>query len=173
VPLPAVLSQKPILERDHVLGGRLPTSTDLPKLPYTLQVFKEAMRLYPPVYLIGRQTTHLLELGGYRLPIGTLVVVSPYTMHRKPEYFREPECFNPDRFLPKAEQCLPSHAYIPFSAGARICIGNRLALMEGMLILATLSQRVILQLVHGQHIVPEPLITLRPRNGIKIVIQRR
>jgi cytochrome P450 len=131
------------------------------------------MRLYPPVYLLGRQTTHPLELGGYHLPAGTLVVVSPYAMHRRSDYFPEPDRFDPDRFTPEAEQHLPPYAYIPFSVGPRICIGNRLALLEGQIILATLSQRIFFQLLDGQRIIPEPLITLRQRNGLRVIVRYR
>lgn len=169
----SVIYERLLAEVDCVVGDRLPTFSDLPKLSYTLQVFKEAMRLYPPVYLMGRQTTRPLELGGYHLPAGTLVAISPYVLHRRPDYFPDPECFDPDRFKPEAEQCLPTLAYIPFSAGPRICIGNRLALLEGPLILAMLSQSVVFQLVDGQHIIPEPLITLRPRNGLKVIVRYR
>jgi cytochrome P450 len=160
-------------EGDHVLGGRLATFGDFPRLSYAQQIFNEAMRLYPPVYLLGRQTAHPLELGGYHLPAGTLVAISPYAMHRRPDYFPNPESFDPDRFAPGAEQRLPPHTYIPFSAGQRICIGNRLALLEGPLILTTLGQRVIFQLTEGQSIVPDPLITLRPRNGLKVNVRHR
>lgn len=160
-------------EGNHVLESRSPEFCDLPQLPYALQVFKEAMRLYPPVYLVGRQVARPLKLGGYLLPPGTLVVISPYALHRRPDYFPEPERFDPHRFSPEAEQHLPAHAYLPFSAGPRICIGTRLALMEGPLILATLCQRVVFELAGGQIIVPEPLITLRPRNGVEVIIRHR
>ena len=174
-----LLTQHPVIykrlstEGDCIIDGKLPTFSDHLHLSYALQVFKEAMRLYPPVYLLGRQTTHPLELGGYHLPAGTLVVVSPYTMHRRSNYFPEPERFDPDRFLPEAEQHLPPHAYIPFSVGPRICIGNRLALLEGQIILAILSQRIVFHLLKDQHIIPEPLITLRPRNGLKVIVRHR
>jgi cytochrome P450 len=169
---PAVY-QRLQIEGYDFLHERQATFNDLSQLSYTLQVFKEAMRLYPPVYIFGRQTIHSMELGGYHLPGRTLIVISPYVLHRRPDYFPEPERFDPDRFMPEVEQRLPPYAYIPFSVGPRICVGNKLALLEGVLILATLSQHVIFQLVNRQQIIPEPLITLRPRNGLKVIVRYR
>lgn len=160
-------------EVDHVLEGRTPTFTDLVNLPYTLQVFKESLRLYPSVYLIGRQAICSLEINGYHLPEGTVALISPYVIHRRPEYFPSPEQFNPERFTSVEERSRPRYTYIPFGIGPRNCIGNQFALMEGHLILATLIQRVIFELAAKQRVEPEPLITLRPRGGIKMIIRRR
>ncbi|HCP73218.1 MAG TPA: cytochrome P450, partial [Ktedonobacter sp.] len=102
-----------------------------------------------------------------------IILVSPYAIHRNPDYFPDPERFDPARFTPEAEQRLPRHAYIPFGGGPRICIGNHFALMEGHLVLATLAQRVCFSLLPGQHIEPEPLITLRPNGSIKMKVTRR
>src|SRR5438067_3280752 len=101
-------------EVDRVLGGRPPTFADLAGLPYTLQVFKESMRLYPPAYGFARQAVRPVTIGNYHLAAGTLIAISPYAMHRRPDYFPEPERFDPERFTPEAEQRLPRHAYIPF-----------------------------------------------------------
>lgn len=150
-------------ELERVLAGRTPTFADLPNLPYTLQVFKEAMRLYPPAYVIGRYAIRDVDLREHRLPAGTWLIISPYTIHRRRDYFPNPERFEPERFAPEAEKRLPRSAYIPFGGGPRICIGNHFAMMEGQIILATLGQRLRLDLVPGQRIAPEPLITLRPR----------
>jgi cytochrome P450 len=160
-------------EVDEVLMGRTPTFADLSNLPYTLRVLKEAMRLYPPAPAIGRQAVRPVEIGGYHLPARTLTIVSPYALHRRADYFADPEHFNPDRWTPEMEVRLPRHAYLPFGGGPRICIGNHFAMMEGQIILATLAQRVIFNLVPGQRIKPEPLLTLRPRDGINMIVQRR
>ena len=157
-------------EVDRVLGGRLPAFADLPKLPYTLQVLKESMRLYPPAYGFARQAVRPVTIGNYHLAAGTLIAISPYAMHRRPDYFPEPERFEPERFTPEAEQRLPRHAYIPFGGGQRICIGNSFALMEGHLVLATLAQHVNFALVPGQRVELEPIVTLRPKNGIKMKV---
>jgi cytochrome P450 len=160
-------------EVDQVLAGRTPTAADLPQLPYTLQVFKEAMRLYPPVHSIARQVARPFDLGAYHLSVGTIVAVSFYVLHRRPDYFPDPERFDPERFTPQAEKNLPRYAYMPFSIGPRLCIGNHFAMMEGHLLLTALAQRVTFKLVPDQKIIPEPLITLRPRDGIQMVVQRR
>jgi len=160
-------------EVDSVLRGRPPTFADLPNLPYTLQVLKESMRLYPPAYGYARQAVRPVTIGGYDLPAGMIVLISPYAMHRRPDYFPDPERFDPARFTPEAEQRLPRYAYIPFGGGPRICIGNHFALMESHLVLATLAQRVTFELLPGQHIEPEPMITLRPKPGIKMRVTHR
>ena len=160
-------------EVDRVLRGRLPTFADLPDLPYTLQVLKESMRLYPPAFAFGRVAIRPVTIGGFEIPTGTIILVSQYAIHRRPQYFPDPERFDPGRFTLEAEQRLPRYAYIPFGGGPRICIGNHFALMEGHLVLATLAQRVCFSLVAGQRIEPEPLVTLRPRYGIRMRVQRR
>ncbi len=160
-------------EVDAALGGRTPEMADLPRLPYTLQVLKEAMRLYPPAFVFGRQATRPVRIGDYDLPTGTIVMVSPFALHRRPDFFPEPERFNPKRFAPEAEALLPRYSYLPFGGGPRICIGNHFAMMEGHLALAALAQRVRLELLPGQRIQPEPLVTLRPRGGIKMRVSRR
>lgn len=163
-------------EVDAVLQGRTPTYADLAQLPYCLQVFKETMRLYPPAYAISRAPLHDVDINGYIARKGKdIVFVSPYTMHRRPDYFPEPEVFDPERFTLENEKKLPRYAYIPFGAGPRICIGNHFAMMEGHLLLATLAQRVTFELVPNQHIIPDPLktVTIRPRNGINMVVHRR
>ncbi|HEX9067410.1 MAG TPA: cytochrome P450 [Ktedonobacterales bacterium] len=160
-------------EVDAVLAGRTPTHADLASLPYSLQVFKEALRIYPPAYLTGRVTVREVEIEGYTLPVDTVVLVSPYTMHRRPDLFPEPERFDPERFSAENEAKLPKHAFIPFGGGPRICIGNHFALMEGQILLATLAQRVRFDLAPGQEVEPEPLITLRPKHGIQMRVTRR
>src|SRR5205085_483335 len=133
---------------------------------------KEAMRLYPPAYMTGRKTLRPLDLGGYQFPSGTTLVISPYTLHRRAEYFPDPERFDPERFTPEREAQLSRGAYVPFGAGPRVCIGNHFALMEAQVILATLAQYVSFELAPGQQVVPEPLITLRPRGGLRMIVRR-
>jgi cytochrome P450 len=167
--------QKVQEEVDSVLQGRTPTYDDLSRLPYCLQVFKEAMRLYPPVYLTSRGALRDVEIDGYHIPKGRVVLLAPYTLHRREEYFPEPEKFDPERFTPEREKQLPRYAYLPFGAGPRICIGMYFAMMEGHLLLATLAQRVNFSLVPGQTIVPDPVhnLALRPMGEVKVLVKRR
>ncbi len=160
-------------EIDHVLAGRAPALADLPNLPYTLQVLKEAMRMYPPAYILGRVAIRPVDLGDYQLAAGTIIDFSPYIMHRRPDIYPEPERFVPERWTPEFERSLPRHAYMPFGAGPRICIGNHFAMMEGHFLLAALAQRITFELAPGQRIAPEPMITLRPKDGIKMIVRRR
>jgi cytochrome P450 len=160
-------------EVDAALGGRPPTYADLPRLPYALQVFKEALRLYPPAYVLSRVALRDVEVGGHPVKKGMTVMMAPYAMHRRADLYPTPTRFDPDRFTPENEARLPRHAYMPFGAGPRICIGNHFALMEGQLILAALAQRVNLELVPGQRVVPEPKVTPRPRDDIRMTVRRR
>ncbi len=162
-------------EVDSVLQGRTPTYTDLSRLPYCLQVFKEAMRLYPPVYAISRSALCDIEIDGYRVPKDWVVLLAPYTLHRREEYFPHPETFDPEHFAPEREKQLPRYAYMPFGAGPRICIGMHFAMMEGHLLLATLAQRVHFSLLPGQTIVPDPVhnLALRPSGKVNVVVKRR
>jgi cytochrome P450 len=160
-------------EATTVLGGRPATASDLPRLGFALQVFKETLRLYPPAYLTSRQATCDVELGGQTIPAGIDVLANIYGMQRRADYFPEPDRFVPERFEASAEKKIPKGAYIPFGAGARICIGNSFALMEGQLILATLAQRVELTLDTTQPIAAEPLVTLRPRGGVPMRVAKR
>lgn len=174
-----LLSQHPeVYERlqaevDQVLQGRTPTFGDLPNLPYALQVFKEALRLYPPVYMFTRQATRDTTLGGHHLPAGSFLIFSPYSIHRRPDYFPDPDTFNPDRFAPGNESQVPKYAYMPFGAGPRICIGNHYALLSGHMIITTLTQHITFTFVEGQRIETAPMVTLRPRNGMCMYVNRR
>lgn len=168
-----LLSKHPGVERKlraevlQVLQGREPTTADVPKLPYLGRVLKEVLRLYPPAWIIGRRITEDLVLDGWNFPAKTIVMISAYVLHRLPESFHNPEGFDPDRWLD--EEKLPRGAYMPFSMGARKCIGESFAQLEAALILATMLPRVQLSLVPGQTIDPEPMITIRPRGGLKMV----
>jgi len=167
--------QKLLQEVDTVLQGRTPTYANLAHLPYSLQVFKEALRMYPPAYAMARVALHDLEIDGYPVRERQTVVIPMYAIHRRPDYYPNPEVFRPERFASENEKALPRYAYMPFGAGPRICIGNHFAMMEGHLLLATLAQRVSFELLPGQHIEPDPTktITIRPKYGIKMVVRRR
>ncbi len=167
--------QKVQEEVDRVLQGRTPTYADLARLPYCLQVFKEAMRLYPPAYAFSRRAIHDVEIDGYHVPKGRVVLIAPYTLHRREEYFPAPGQFDPERFTPEREKQLPRYAYLPFGAGPRICIGMYFAMMEGHLLLATFAQRASFSLVPGQTIEPDPVhhLALRPTGEVNVMVKRR
>lgn len=160
-------------EGERVLQGRPPGSADLPDLPYTLQVFQETLRLYPPVYAFTRQTVAPVHLGGYLIPQGSSVVISPYTLHRRASLFPDPLRFEPERFEARYRQSSERYAYLPFSAGPRICLGMNLALLESHLILATLSQLLTFEFVGTAPLAPEPLLTLRPAGTVLMRVRRR
>ncbi|MDH5555816.1 MAG: cytochrome P450 [Alphaproteobacteria bacterium] len=160
-------------EVDRVLGGRDPRAADLPSLQYTGMVFEESMRLYPPVWTISRVATRDDEIAGVKIPKGTTVMLSPYAMHRNPEFWPEPEKFDPERFHPDEVAKRPRHAYFPFGGGPRVCLGNRFAMMEAKIMIAKVIQRYRLSVLPGQDIVAEPMITLRPRDGIAMALERR
>lgn len=160
-------------ESAEVLEGRAPTYEDLEKLPYALQVFKEALRLFPPAYLAGRETLEAVELGGYEIPPKTTVFVSIYGMHRRPDLFPDPERFDPDRFLPEAEKARPRGAYIPFSDGPRICIGNHFALLEGQIVLSYVGQHLAFTEIPDEPIEAIPTITMRAKGKPRLRVTRR
>ena len=174
-----LLSQNPDAEAtlhaelDRVLGGRAPSTADLPHLPYARRVLAESMRLYPPAWLIGRRAINACQIADYDVPPRAIIFMSPFVMHRDARFFPDPLTFNPDRWTPAFEATLPKFAYFPFGGGARQCIGEQFAWMEGVLVLATIAQRWRLQLVRGQRIVPQPLVTLRAKYGVKMVATRR
>ncbi|MDX1615313.1 MAG: cytochrome P450 [Candidatus Promineifilaceae bacterium] len=158
-------------ELKQVLNGRLPTVRDLPALPYTAMVLKESMRLYPPAYMIARWSMNEDLVGGYRVKGGSGVNLSPYLTHRLPEFWPDPERFVPDRFTEEAEAQRPRFAYIPFGGGPRQCIGNDFAMTEATLILAMVAQSFELELIDDRSVEIEPLITLRPKNGLPMIVR--
>jgi cytochrome P450 len=161
-------------EVDSVLGARTATTDDLPSLPFTLQVLKEAMRLYPPAYIVGRAATRDVTIGGARVKRGQPLLVNVAGIHRRAEAFPDPDRFDPDRFAPDREKALAALSYLPFGAGPRVCIGNHFALMEGHLLLATLTRSLRFDLLSSVPIATEPLVTLRPRGGVPVrVVSRR
>ncbi len=175
----ALLHQNPEAERklhaelDAVLGGRLPTVEDVPRLVYTRRVLDETLRLYPPLYMVSRKVLETDTVCGYQVLGGSSVDMSPYATHRLPEYWPDPERFEPDRFTPEQVATRPRYAYFPFLGGPRQCIGNAFALMEGTLVLATLAQRHRPRMVEGYTPTPEPLITLRPAGELPVHITAR
>jgi cytochrome P450 len=172
---PAVY-QKLQQEVDSTLQGRAPTHADLARLPYCSQVFKEVIRLYPPAPMIRRETQDGIELDGCPVPKGATITMSPYLMHRKPEFYPDPERFDPDRFLPEREKLLPRYAFMPFGGGSRICIGNHFVMMEGPLLIATLAQRLTFTLIPDQ---PAPTFDLEhglalvPHGKIEVRVNKR
>jgi cytochrome P450 len=156
-----------------VLRGRSPTVDDVPRLRFTEQVVSEALRLYPPAYAIGRQALADCEIGGYHVPAGTTVYVSPWVMHRDPRWFDDPQAFRPERWAGSLAKELPRFAYMPFGGGARICIGNRFAMMEAVLILATVARQFRLERQSGRPVEPKPSITLRPGGGVWVRLVSR
>lgn len=161
-------------EVDVVLeGGRRASPEDFGRLVYTRQVMEEAMRLYPPAWMIARAPVADTTLGGYFLPAGSLVFLPPWVVHRHPDHWENPERFDPDRFAPGADAGRHRYAYFPFGGGPRQCIGNNFALMEATLILATIARDVRLDLVSDSPIEPEPQITLRPNPGVRVIASRR
>ena len=160
-------------ELDVVLNGRPPVFDDLERLIYTRMTIEETMRLYPPAWGFSRRALAADEIGGYHLPPGWLVFVIPWVMHRHPKYWDDPERFDPERFNAARSAARPKFVYLPFGAGPRQCIGNHFAMAEAQIILATLIQRYRLHLAPGQHVVPRPLITLRPRDGVVMRVEAR
>ena len=169
------VEEKLVEEIQRVLGGRAPTASVLPRLTYTEMVLREAMRLYPPVWVIGRRALAPFRLGNYELPAETNVVMSQLITHRDAKYFPEPERFDPDRWRPNDPRnlSLPRFAYFPFGGGPRVCIGAGFSMMEAVLLLATIAQNFKLTLVPGQTIEKLPSVTLRPKSGIRVILHRR
>jgi cytochrome P450 len=167
--------EKLIEELRRVLDGRVPTPADLPRLIYTDMVLRESMRLYPPVWVIGRRALAPFRLGEYELPADTNVLISQLIMHKDPRYFREPEQFDPDRWSAGDQRgvALPRFAYFPFGGGPRVCIGAGFAMMEAVLLLATIAQHFRMQIAPGQNVKTQQSVTLRPKNGIPVTLQRR
>ena len=169
-----LLSQHPQVEQNlhqelsDVLGGRTPQLEDLQRLPYTDKVVKESMRLYPPAWSLARAAVKEMEIGGYVLPVGANVVMSPWIMHRDPRFFTRPEQFDPDRWTAGATQHLPRFAYFPFGGGPRLCIGASFAMMEANLLLAAIAQRFQLRMLPDHPVAALPSITLRPRHGMRM-----
>jgi cytochrome P450 len=174
-----LLSQNPECERrfheeiDRELQGRLPAYEDVPRLRYVEMVMAESMRLYPPAWAMGRYALNDFQLGEFFLPAKTTVLMSQFITHRDPRFFPDPLRFDPERFAPEAKARRAKFTYFPFGAGFRQCIGESFAWMEGVLLLATLGQKWKLRLVSDHPVEPEPLITLRPKYGMRMSLEAR
>ncbi|NGO06298.1 cytochrome P450 [Streptomyces sp. HC44] len=161
-------------EVDRVLGDRLPRFEDLPKLTYTRMVVDETLRLYSPAYQFMRRASQDDEIGGYRIPAGSNMLINSYLLHRHPDFWDEPERFAPERFSPEETAGRPKHAYIPFGSGHRICIGKHFALAELILVLTTIARghRLVMP-ADAPEVHPDPLITLHPKGGVHLRLERR
>jgi cytochrome P450 len=174
-----LLSENPVAEKRlheelrDVLGNKPPDVSDLVRLPYLLAVVNEALRLYPPAYILARTSIAPCTIGGYDFPTDSTIIMSQWIMQRDARYFKDPEAFRPERWLDGLEDRLPKGAYFPFGDGPRRCIGQNFALMETALATASVAQKFSFQLVPGHPIVPEPLVTLRPKYGIRMTIHKR
>jgi cytochrome P450 len=174
-----LLSQNPDAETklheelETVLAGRAPTFDDLSRLRYTENVFAESLRLYPPAWAMGRYALNDFSLGEYYLPARTTVLMSQFVSHRDPRFFPDPLRFDPERFSAEGRAGRAKFTYFPFGAGPRQCIGESFAWMEGVLILATLAQKWKLRLAANHRVEPQPLITLRPKYGMQMLIEKR
>jgi len=160
-------------ELDEVLRGRPATVADLPRLKYTEMIAKESMRLYPPAFGLGREAIEECEIGGYRIPAKSQVFTFQWAMHRDPRYFAEPDQFRPERWTEEFTDALPKYAYFPFGGGPRACIGNYFAMMEIVLVLATLGQQFKFPLAPDHQVSLMPAMSLRPKDGIKVVVEKR
>lgn len=167
-----LISQHPAVEEElcaevvTVLGGRTPTIADIPQLGCTKRIIQEAMRLYPPIWIIERRVVEEDRIGGYTIPAGSAVVISPYALHRHPAFWKEPEKFDPSRF-----KSPPPAAYIPFGAGPRFCIGNEFAMLEAHLITVMVLQKFKFRLLESHSVEPQPDITLRAKYGMKMTLE--
>jgi cytochrome P450 len=174
-----LLARHPEVERrlhaevDHVLGGRRATLSDVPRLVYTKMIVSETLRLYPPVWLLPRKAINTDRFARHLIPANSDVLISVYTIHRHPKFWDDAERFDPERFAPDKGSERDSCAYLPFGAGPRTCLGSRFGLMEVMLMVATIAQRFSLRLADDQEVEPEASLTLHPRHGLPMSLQRR
>jgi cytochrome P450 len=174
-----LLAQHPAVEaRLHaeladVLGGRVPTVGDIPRLTYTTQVLTEVLRLYPVAWLLPRRARHDVTVGHYTIPAHAAVLISPFVVQRDARYFPDPDHFVPERWGDGAHAALPKYAWFPFGGGDRRCIGEPLAWLEGLIILAVLAQRWQMRRMSGGPVELEATINLRPRGGIQMRLERR
>jgi cytochrome P450 len=174
-----LLSQHPDVERtlrdeiDRVLGGRVPVADDVDRLPYTRMVLSESMRLYPPAWALGRESTGPSKIAGHEVAPGSVVLLSQWVTHRDPRWWPEPQKFDPSRFSPDRRASRPRWAYFPFGGGSRQCIGESFAWMEAILVLATLLPRWEMKYLDAAPPSLRPLITLRPRGPVRMGLTRR
>jgi cytochrome P450 len=153
----------------RVLGERTVTPDDLPNLPWTAAVVDEAMRLHPPAYVTGREAIEPVTIGGHQFPTRAILLLNIRGIQRRPDYFPAPLAFRPERMMPEQKKLRPRHHFMPFGAGPRVCIGQHFALLEAQLLMATMVQRARIHPI-AANVVPEPLITLRPRGGLPAIV---
>jgi cytochrome P450 len=156
-----------------VLNGRRPTPHDFPRLRYTRRVIEESLRLFPPTWVTARTPMSDDEIGGHRIPSGSVLLLSPYVLHRHSALWEHPARFDPERFTPERAMARPRFAYFPFGGGPRQCLGQNLAMLEMQAILAMVAQAYELRLVPGHPVVPDARITLRPRHGVLVTLRHR
>jgi cytochrome P450 len=174
-----LLSRNPIAEAhlhaevDEVLGSRAPTFEDVAKLHYTEMVVSESMRLFPPAWGIGRRSLVDQTIGPYRVPADSIILLSPFVTQRDSRFFADPDQFKPERWTAEWKASLPPFAYFPFGGGSRRCIGEGFAWAEAILVLATLCKRWRVRMAQSEPVEPHALFTLRPRNGIRVRLERR
>jgi cytochrome P450 len=160
-------------ELDTVLAGRLPAFDDVPQLRYTGMVFTETLRMYPPAWNTPRLVIAPYTVAGYTIAPGSVVTLSQWVTHHDPRWFKDPFVFDPERWLPEASAARPRYSFFPFGAGGRQCIGGDFAMLEGVLVLATLAQTWRMRLAPRQRIGLLPRVNLRPRYGMRMVVERR
>jgi len=174
-----LLAQNPQAEKkfhdelDEVLGGRTPTVADLPRLKYTEMIAKESMRLYPPAFGVGREAIGDCEIGGYRVRAGSQLFMFQWAVQRDPRYFEEPGRFHPERWTEEFMSALPKYAYFPFGGGPRVCIGSYFAMMEVIMLLATIGRKFRFTLLPEHTVSLMPAMSLRPADGIKVKVISR
>src|SRR5438034_8601348 len=159
-------------EIDRVLQGRLPTLADIPSLPLVERIVTEAMRLYPPAWIVGRRAIDAYPIDRFVAPPRALFLMSQWVVHRDARHYPDPERFDPDRWTPAFRAALPKFAYFPFGGGPRQCIGESFAWMELVLVVATIAQRWSLKLTPGHPVTPWPLVTLRTKHGMRMTLER-
>jgi len=160
-------------ELDRVLGDRPPTFADLPRLPFAERVITEGLRVYPTVWVVGREAVEPCEIGGRTIKVGTTLFMSQWVVHRDPRFFDDPTAFRPDRWADDLARRIPRYAYFPFGGGPRICIGNGFAMMESILLLAAIARRYRMALAPDAEIKPLATMTLRPDKGVKVILSAR
>jgi cytochrome P450 len=159
-------------EAREVLGDRTPTYEDLRRLSYTSMVVEEAIRLYPPVWILTREAVEDDVIDGYPIQGGTDVLISPYTLHRNATFWTDPEKFDPERFDPEQVRARQRYSYLPFGAGPRVCVGSHLGMAEAVLVTAMVARDLRLRLAPGYRVVPEAMLSLRVRDGLPMTVER-
>ncbi len=160
-------------EADRVLGDRMPAAEDISSLPFARAVVKETLRLRPPAWAMGRRAVKDCEIGGTFIPAGSLILISQWVMHHDPRYYADADEFHPERWDYVSERSIPRFAFFPFGGGSRVCIGETFAWTEAIIVLALTARRWNVRAVYGQAATPKPSITLRPRNGVQVVVEKR